>query len=294
SALSPASTNENPSVELATRLISSSPVPAKPVSLMRTKVEPSSIALNVHSTVVTFSYPGHSMTIRVSASMVLAVTGIANRYISHSQCTCRPTSSLPVLLVHQNFVVTGGSMNALKPSATGRRMSMPVFEAGAGAPCFLVGAVFLPAVFRFLAGTAFLATTRRVRATAFFAAALRLVLPGDLLMLARILADRSDGLNRNNAVNSQLPTYLRSGSAAGALLTLSTTHRGAEAPTIQLTPTSGPQRTTIPDHKPRRRGNAEPHVLTGGHQRVAPGPLGRAAGASGTAVTSGVMPLFRL
>src|SRR6185503_18253746 len=86
-----------------------------------------------------------------------------------------------------------------------RRMSMPVFEAGAGAPCFLVGAVFLPAVFRFLAGTAFLATTRRVRATAFFAAALRLVLPGDLLMLARILADRSDGLNRNSAVNSQLP-----------------------------------------------------------------------------------------
>jgi hypothetical protein len=41
------------------------------------------------------------------------------------------------------------------------------------------------------------------------------------------------------------------------------------APRIHLTPTSGPRRTTITDHKPRRRGNAEPHVLTRGHQRVA-------------------------
>ena len=32
-------------------------------------------------------------------------------------------------------------------------------------------------------------------------------------------------------------------------------------------------------------------MLTRGHERVAPGPPGRADGASGTAVTSGVMPL---
>ena len=56
-----------------------------------------------------------------------------------------------------------------------------------------------------------------------------------------------------------------------------------------MTPTSGPRRTTMTDHKPRRRGNAEP--LTRGHEQVAPGPPGRADGASGTAVTSGVMPL---
>ena len=32
-------------------------------------------------------------------------------------------------------------------------------------------------------------------------------------------------------------------------------------------------------------------MLTRGHERVAPGPPGRADGASGTAVISGVMPL---
>ena len=31
-----------------------------------------------------------------------------------------------------------------------------------------------------------------------------------------------------------------------------------------MTPTSGTRRTTMMDHKPRRRGNAEPHVLTRG------------------------------
>ena len=36
-----------------------------------------------------------------------------------------------------------------------------------------------------------------------------------------------------------------------------------------MTPKSGRRRTTMTDHKPRSRGNAEPHVLTRGHERVA-------------------------
>src|SRR4029434_2186060 len=91
----------------------------------------------------------------------------------------------------------------------------------------------------------------------------------------------------------QPPTYLFSGSAAGPLLTLSTTHRGSEAPRIH----DANVRSTAhddADHKPGRRGNAEPHVLTRGHERVAPGPPGRADGASGTAVTSCVRAWLRL
>jgi len=40
-------------------------------------------------------------------------------------------SSLPLLLVNQNCVVMSGSMNASNTSATGRRMSIPVFMTGA-------------------------------------------------------------------------------------------------------------------------------------------------------------------
>src|SRR6185503_240779 len=80
----------------------------------------------------------------------------------------------------------------------------------------------------------------------------------------------------NDTVNAQSPTsrYPLSGSAAGSLLTLTTTHRGAEAPRIHLIPTCGPRRTTITDHKPRRRGNAEQHVLTRGHQPGGARPTG--------------------
>ena len=41
-----------------------------------------------------------------------------------------------------------------------------------------------------------------------------------------------------------------------------------------MTLKSGPRRTTMTDHKPRRRGNAEQHVLTRGHQPGGARPTG--------------------
>src|SRR6266508_4130259 len=73
-------------------------------------------------------------------SMALAVTGIEMSYISHSHCTCLPTSSRPLLFVNQNFVVTSGSMNASKISSTRLRMSMPTLVVGA----FLIFVSFIP------------------------------------------------------------------------------------------------------------------------------------------------------
>ncbi len=67
---------------------------------------------------------------RLSGSMALAVTGIEIPYISQSHWTCLPASSLPLLLVNQNPVVMSGSMKASNTSATGRRISIPVFAVG--------------------------------------------------------------------------------------------------------------------------------------------------------------------
>ena len=41
-----------------------------------------------------------------------------------------PVSSFPLLFVNQNFVVISGLIKASKTSATGQRMSMPVFAIG--------------------------------------------------------------------------------------------------------------------------------------------------------------------
>jgi len=85
--------------------------------------------------------------------------------------------------------------------------------------------------------------------------------------------------------------YLFSGSAAGPLLTLSTTHRGAEAPRIHDANVRSTAHDDDGSHTAEARKRGAACVLTRGHERVAPGPPGRADGASGTAVTSGVMPL---
>src|SRR5215510_1879931 len=70
------------------------------------------------------------MTMQRSCSIALAVTGIEIPYISHSHCTCLPASSLPLLLVNQNLVVTSGLTKAANTSAAGLRISMPVLVIG--------------------------------------------------------------------------------------------------------------------------------------------------------------------
>src|SRR5882724_916190 len=130
-ALRPASTSENPWVESATCFTSASPSPMNPEWVIRTNVVPSFWGENAHSTVVGLpSCPGHSTTIRRFGSIAFTATGIEMPYISHSHCTCWPASSRPLPLVNQNFVVTSGLTNASKTSATGLRMSMPVFVTG--------------------------------------------------------------------------------------------------------------------------------------------------------------------
>src|SRR5262249_54703506 len=128
SALRPASTNVNPSVEPTTCLSSSSAVPVKPDSVIVTKVVPSCCGVNTHSTTVGVPYPGHSMRIRSFGSMASAVTGIDMSYISQSHCTCLPASSLPLPLVNQNLDVMSGLINASKTSATGFRMSISALD----------------------------------------------------------------------------------------------------------------------------------------------------------------------
>ena len=58
--------------------------------------------------------------------MALTWTSAEAPYISHSHVTLAPGSSLPLLPVNQNRVVTVGSTNALKTSSIGRRMSICV------------------------------------------------------------------------------------------------------------------------------------------------------------------------
>ena len=124
-------TNEKPSVESLTCLTSSVLSPRKPDSVMPTNVAPSSRDTNVHSTVLSPLYPGHSMTMRLFGSIAFALTGRAKLYISQAHCTNLPASSLPLLLVNQNFVVMSGLMKASKTSATGLRMSIPVLDTSA-------------------------------------------------------------------------------------------------------------------------------------------------------------------
>src|SRR4051794_26148246 len=64
SALRPASTNVNPSVEPTTCLSNSSALPEEPDSVILTKVLPSCCGANTHSTVVGVPCPGQSMRIR--------------------------------------------------------------------------------------------------------------------------------------------------------------------------------------------------------------------------------------
>src|ERR1051326_2002555 len=77
------------------------------------------------------------MEIRLSSSTTFTLTGTETSYISHCHCTCLPSSSLPLLLVNQNFIVMSGLMNASNTSATGRRMSIPVFITGVRLSCRL-------------------------------------------------------------------------------------------------------------------------------------------------------------
>src|SRR5262249_33918564 len=129
-ALRPASTNEKPSVESIACSTSSSPSPVKPASVVVTNVDPSPLGVKVHSTVVGPPCPCHSMRMRLFGSMAFAATGIEMPYISQYHSTCLPVSSLPLLLVNQNFVVMSGLTNASNTSPTGLRMSIPVFAIG--------------------------------------------------------------------------------------------------------------------------------------------------------------------
>src|SRR5688572_29783744 len=97
---------------------------------MLTNVEQSSNGLKSHSTVLGPFCPGHSITIRLSGSRHFTVTGMEMPYISQSHCTGLPASSRPLLFVNQNFVVISGLTNASNTSATGLRMSIPVFAIG--------------------------------------------------------------------------------------------------------------------------------------------------------------------
>ena len=58
----------------------------------------------------------HSMMIRLFGSTALTLTEADTPYISQSQRTSLPDSSLPVLLVNQNRVVTAGSTKAVNTS----------------------------------------------------------------------------------------------------------------------------------------------------------------------------------
>src|SRR5437762_14361148 len=70
------------------------------------------------------------MTMRRFGSSAFTVRCVELPNISHSHCTCLPASSRPLLLVNQNFVVISGLTKASNTSATGLRMSIPVFAAG--------------------------------------------------------------------------------------------------------------------------------------------------------------------
>src|SRR5262245_28693372 len=109
----------------------------KPASVMLTNVMPSSWGANTHSTVVGPLYPGHSMTMCLFGSMAFTVTEIEMLYISQSHWTCLPASSLPLPLVNQNFVVMSGLTKASNTSATGLRISIPVFVTGTCLSCRL-------------------------------------------------------------------------------------------------------------------------------------------------------------
>ena len=57
-------------------------------------------------------------------------TSAETPYISHSHRTCFPASSLPLLFVNQNCVVSAGSTNARNTSAGGLRINIAVCIGG--------------------------------------------------------------------------------------------------------------------------------------------------------------------
>src|SRR5687768_9149927 len=57
-------------------------------------------------------------------------TSVPTPYISQSQRTRLPVSSLPLDLENQNLVVTAGSTMALNTSPTGLRMTISTFATG--------------------------------------------------------------------------------------------------------------------------------------------------------------------
>ena len=61
---------------------------------------------------------------RLFGSIAFTSTSSPTPYISQSQRTRLPASSLPLDLLNQNFVVTAGSMKALNTSPTGLRISI--------------------------------------------------------------------------------------------------------------------------------------------------------------------------
>ncbi len=74
SALSPASTNVNPSAEPIACLTTSSPSPPKPLFVMLTNVVLSARGVKIHSTVVGTPYADHSISIRLFGSIALTLT----------------------------------------------------------------------------------------------------------------------------------------------------------------------------------------------------------------------------
>jgi hypothetical protein len=68
--------------------------------LMLTNVVLSPWGMKVHSIVVAVSYPVQSTTNRSFGTTSLTTTGTEKLYISHSQLTSAPGSSLPLLFVN--------------------------------------------------------------------------------------------------------------------------------------------------------------------------------------------------
>jgi hypothetical protein len=105
-----------PSVAPMAVLAISSPLPLKAELVMLTNVVPSGRGVKTHSMSVGVPYAGHSTRILLLVSSAFTFASTEKPYISQSQRTVLPASSLPLPRLNQNFEVTAGSVKASNTS----------------------------------------------------------------------------------------------------------------------------------------------------------------------------------
>jgi hypothetical protein len=99
-------------------------LPPKPELVMLTNVVPSERAVNTHSMSVGPPYADHSTRILLFGSSALTVASTEKAYISRSQRTDLPTSSLALPRLNQSLDVIVGPTNASNTLLTGLRISI--------------------------------------------------------------------------------------------------------------------------------------------------------------------------